>query len=162
MLILYAFGMKYIEERYKANGQKFLALAGVLVLILCQKFSLFYKPHQFYEVKQGIEFIVNDNKPFSKIILHHAIKDAYTYYTTWHSDKEKINNIIKEKYDMNWDVDYKNINQVSDSCYFLYCGGLNETDEKQLENKIESSMIIINSFYQNRCMVKKIVRKKEF
>ena len=71
-------------------------------------------------------------------------------------------NIIKEKYDMNWDVDYKNINQVSDSCYFLYCGGLNETDEKQLENKIESSMIIINSFYQNRCMVKKLVRKKEF
>ncbi len=162
MLILYAFGMKYIEERYEANGQKLLAIAGVLVLILCQKFSLFYKPHQFYEVKQGIEFIVNDNKPFSKIILHHAIKDAYTYYTTWHSDKEKINSIIKEKYDMNWDVDYKIINQVSDSCYFLYCGGLNENEKNKLEKNIDSSVKILNSFYQNRCMVKKLVRKKEF
>ena len=49
-------------------------------------------------------------------------------------------------------------------CYIILDNRIcnNENEEKQMENNIEFWMNRISSFYQNRCMVKKLVKKKDF
>lgn len=121
LLAVMGFGLECLLGLLHRPWLRWVLLA-VSVVAVCTygMFGIVVKKYTFAELTEGMEYVQKQGL-HEKLYLHHAVGDAFIYYTTIHPGREQWKMLQQHTVILKWDDDYARILPGSgEKIYYLY------------------------------------------